>query len=94
MGEALRLMMEEAGERHFEGVFIDANGSQYEAIENTTWKELIDRGFIKEITRYGHVAFTSYGWRIAMIKLKRHESEDFKLRLGRLSAALKDSVKG
>ena len=47
MGEALRLMMEEAGERCFDGVFINANGKRYEAIQNTTWKELTDRYFIR-----------------------------------------------
>jgi hypothetical protein len=40
------------------------------------------------------VIFTGYGWRTCVMSSKLHESEEFKQKLGKLSAALKNSVKG
>jgi hypothetical protein len=93
MEKALSLMFEDIGDRFFAHVYIRIDDSRYASIKATTWKELADRYLIRNIG-HGNVIFTGYGWRTSLMSLKLHESAGFQSKLGRLSAALKDSVKG
>lgn len=83
MANALTLMLNQVGDNAIEASFIQSEGQPYNAVEATTWKELIDKFLIRNIT-----------WRTAMMLNNRHEEPEFKRKLGILSAFLKDSVKG
>src|SRR5690242_2301448 len=91
--QALRLMIEEAGDRCFELVFINTNRHSYKRISGASWKYLIDRGCVTNLGS-GFVAFTAFGWQSAMVlTLNLDQAANFSTRLSRLSAALKDVVK-
>ena len=91
---ALNLMLNELGDNPYDFLFANANAIEYEAIESTTWKELIDQGLIKNVKSTASMFFTGRGWRTIVMHLKLHEEEEFRGHLSKLSAALKAHVKG
>jgi hypothetical protein len=86
-------LQEDVGEQAVWRVEIGIESARYTDIHATTWKELLDRGFIKWffVNTY---QLTYQGW-LKGIQLRHHdESPEFRAKMSKLAATLKDQVKG
>jgi hypothetical protein len=92
---ALRLIVRDIGDNSILTSFIPHDGSEYANILNTTWKELKSRTIIRSLNiRPPRYVMTGYGWIVALKASGEFDSEGFKEKVGKLSAALKRQVKG
>ena len=90
---ALKLQMEEVGERSIRQVFIDPTSDAYRDIHETTWIELQHRGVIRRsVLQY--FSLSGYGWRTALELTEQNNNYDTRVKLGRMCSSLKAAVKG
>jgi len=93
LADALRRMTEDVSEQAVWRVDVEIKSERYQHIRNTTWKELIDRGWAKWFT-YNTCQLTMVGWRKGIQLLGLDKDPNFRAKLSHLAAVLKDEVKG
>jgi hypothetical protein len=93
LADALRKMTEDVGENAVWRVDISIESERYRHVRATTWKELLDRGLIKWFF-HNTYQLTTIGWRKGVQLLELDKDPEFRGKLSRLAATLKDQVKG
>ena|ERR1017187_48970 len=91
--DALKRMAEDVGEQAVWRVDIGVESERYQHVKNTTWKELLDRGLVKWHCP-GYYQLTVAGWRAGVQLLGWDKGPELNGKLSKLSALLKDKVKG
>lgn len=91
--DALRKMTEDVGENALYRIDICTNSERYQHIHTTTWKELLDRGYV-EYFFIDTYHLTPLGWRKGIQLLKLDEEPAFRQKMAKLASVLKDQVKG
>jgi len=84
------------GDRALDSIFT-VNEDPFVQVPNTTWRELEACGFTENRTGLGgppQCRLTGLGWYEAVLVTRRVDSPQFKTQLCRLTAAMKDQVKG
>jgi hypothetical protein len=71
----------------------DSRDGCFTSIQETSWDELVSEGLLSK-RRDSLYFFTAKGWSEAVIRAGDVDSPDFQHRLGQLSKALKDKIKG
>jgi len=93
LADALKRMTEDVGEQAVWRVDISTESERYNHINNTTWKELLDRGLVKWFCP-GFCQLTTAGWRKGVQLLGWDRGPMLQGKLSKLAATLKDQVKG
>jgi hypothetical protein len=93
LADTLRKMTEDVGESAVWRVDISVDSERYRQVRATTWKELLDRGLIKWFCRDTY-QLTEFGWGKGIQLLELDKDPVFRGKLSKLSATLKDQVKG
>src|ERR1035441_4488420 len=93
MTDTVRMMSEDVGEDAIWKVDIDAKSDRYKHVHVTTWKQLLDDGLIK-FRFFDTYNLTDYGWRKGIDIRELHNQSEFRGKMARLAAVLKDEVKG
>src|ERR1700690_214276 len=93
---ALRLFVEAVGDLAFDAITIASTAQPFKAIMQTTWSEMQRRGWVHKVDIINSTGYwiIGPGWREAVFATGLADDANFKASLGRLAAALKDSVKG
>ena len=94
--KALRLLLTLLGDHRIASVRIVDKSPEAEQILQTTWLDLTEAGLV---TRHGRIGGTKYsltprGWLRALEIVGELDSANFQTRFGKLTAFLKDLVKG
>lgn len=90
-------MMECPGDRALDSEIFTLNEDPFLQIPNTTWRELEERDFTVNLTGPGcppQCRLTGLGWYEAVRVTDRVDGPQFKTQMSRLTAAMKDHVKG
>ena len=90
---ALKLFVRDIADNYYREVYFSPEGTEYEKILLTTWQETQDEGYLSKVA-YNRFQLTGYGWLKGFELLGLMDSEEYRERLGRLSKAMKDRVKG
>lgn len=89
----LELLTRDVGDKWIQGVLFEPGGTpEYEAILQTTWLDLSSKGYIKSDSYW--YLMTPHGWLTGNIRSGKNRSDLFQERIGKISAALKNLVKG
>jgi|SRR5579872_138387 len=91
---ALKVFVRDVNDNWIRHVHITPGGDEYDVIFETTWKELISRIFLEELSMPGYFFLTGHGWLTGLELLGRKTDKDFRERVGRLFKTFKDEVKG
>ena len=91
--DALALMLDRLGDKALDTEVFNMNEDPFNRVPKTTWRELEEHGFT-ERCGYLQCEFTGLGWYKALLVTDRIEDAQFKDRLSKLTAAMKDKVKG
>jgi hypothetical protein len=92
---ALKLLTKEIGDNWLESVHFEPGGTpEYDAILATTWADLESKMYIRSKLNGYVYGMTPYGWITGILKVGTNTTGHFEERIGRLSAVLKDLVKG
>ena len=93
---AVARLLDELGERAIDTVYFDPRNPSLANVIATTWKELVRQNVLREEGTLAGVdyRFTGDGWYVAMQTTGRAANQSFVGSLSKISAALKDSVKG
>lgn len=96
LNRALVLMLDATDSNPIDDVYFRPDDAEFASILATTWSELLGRGYIKNAVPSGppHYQLTGGGWAKAMQVSERAETVEFQERLGKLTAALKQRIKG
>jgi hypothetical protein len=89
---ALRLLMEMVGDKWIESTLLVPGNPELNAVLPTTWSELESKVYVR--TRLRYYTMTPHGWLTGMKLLGKKTDVQFAEQVGRIAAALKDSVKG
>jgi hypothetical protein len=89
-------LLDELGERAIDSVYFDPKNPSLANVIATTWKELVRQNVLREEGTLAGVdyRFTGDGWYFAMQTTGRTANQSFVDSLSKITAALKDSVKG
>lgn len=93
---AFRLMMVQLADSPILQTFFNPSADPFTGVLQTTWKELCQQGWLKELQLYGQLRYrlTGSGWLEGLYRTRAGEDRMFLDRLGQLSATLKAHVKG
>jgi hypothetical protein len=91
---ALSLFVKDIGDTYYKEAFITPDGDNYQKLFPTTWHELLGRRYIKQPYSTNHYILTEAGWIWGLRFAGIYDDEVFRKRLGNVSRALKDRVKG
>lgn len=96
LADALKQIMERLGDKALDTEYFYMNEDPFNRIPKTTWRELEDLGFTERCDTLGHpqCQLTGLGWYNAIVITDRIATPAFKERLSKLTAAMKDQVKG
>src|SRR6266568_1493113 len=88
---ALKLLLENIGNRAIGAFHIVSNAPEYSGIYPTTWHELVNKNYLQQIPGFpGRCTFTGFGLRSALELCGMQEP--LKEMLGRMCKHLKDSI--
>jgi len=93
---ALRALMAELNSGAISATFFDPKSSSFKEVLQTTWKELIDQGWLEGLELYGRVHFrlTGSGWVEGLYRTDAATDPRLTGNLAVLAAVLKGYVKG
>lgn len=96
LADALTLMLERLGDKALDSEIFYMNEDPFNRVPKTTWRELEEYGFTERCDTIGHpqCRLTGLGWYNALLVTDRLSDPQFNCRLSKLTAALKDAVKG
>ncbi len=96
LADALTLMIESLGDKALDAEIFYMNEEPFSRVPKTTWRELEEYGFTERCDTIGHpqCQFTGLGWYNAMLVTDRLSNPQFREALSKLTAAMKDEVKG
>jgi hypothetical protein len=96
LADALTLMIERLGDKALDTEIFYMNADPFSRVPKTTWRELEEYGFTERCDTIGHpqCRFTGLGWYKAVMVTDRIARPEFRERLSKLTAAMKDQVKG
>lgn len=96
MEQALRLMLGRLGDRAMYKEFFNPEDPIFTEVYPTSWKELEDRGLVRAHRTYTSVSYElrGTGWFCAMGIDDLFDTPAFEERFGKLSAAIKNHVRG
>ncbi len=93
---AFRLMMAELGDAALVKIFFDPARDPFVGIYKTTWRELIDQGWLEELQLRGQTCYRlkGAGWIEGLWRAGEFKEEAMRERMSQLAAVLKGHVKG
>jgi len=96
LADVLTLMLERLGDKAIDAEIYYQNEDPFDGVPQTTWRELEKFGLTKRFDTIGHPQWqlTGVGWCKALSITKRLSDPQFVSRLSKLTAAMKDAVKG
>jgi hypothetical protein len=96
LADALTLMLERLGDKALDSEIFNMNATPFDRVPKTTWREMEQFGFTERCDTIGHprCRFTGLGWYNSLVVTDRLSDSQFKTRLSKLTAVLKDAVKG
>jgi hypothetical protein len=93
INRALELMTLEIGDNPMNLGFFEHDKTPYTEIYSTTWRDLEERGLVKD-TGHRIYQITARGWLAGARYLGWTEKQQFRANMSRLSATLKDQLEG